>query len=161
MIPLDSPRWASLHHAYGSAADIPELLRSLTRSDAAYDELWSALCHQGTIYTASYAALPYLIDALDRDPERAQWTVMLLAAAIEIARAREDSPPIPDDLEQAYFDALKEAPRVIARASSQKWDHSYAASACALLAASTGNTDLAEAITLLDPNKIEELIEDG
>lgn len=29
MVELDSPRWQTLSHAYGSAADIPDLLRQL------------------------------------------------------------------------------------------------------------------------------------
>lgn len=49
MLGLDSPRWAELQHAYGSATDIPSLLRQLsTLPDAEGDaepwySLWSAL----------------------------------------------------------------------------------------------------------------------
>ncbi|NKE59970.1 hypothetical protein FXN61_25490 [Lentzea sp. PSKA42] len=54
--------WSQLTHAYGTAEDIPGLLdRVATSNDSeAWDELWSALCHQGTTYPASYAALPHL-----------------------------------------------------------------------------------------------------
>lgn len=64
MISLDSPKWHDLKHAYGSAADVPDLLRRLyadaTDKDA-LDEAWSSLCHQGTIYSASIAAVPHLV----------------------------------------------------------------------------------------------------
>lgn len=68
MIELGDPRWEKLSHAYGSAADIPELLRQLagaTGPKIRYDSepwftLWSSLCHQGDVYDASYAALPHL-----------------------------------------------------------------------------------------------------
>ncbi|MFJ5985487.1 hypothetical protein [Lentzea sp. NPDC092896] len=55
--------WSVLHHAYGTAEDIPALLdRAATDDQEAWSELWSALCHQGSSYTASYAALPHLAE---------------------------------------------------------------------------------------------------
>ena len=59
------PDWAALEHAYGSAEDVPELLRTMESVDAdereaAMDELVSSLFHQGDVYSASAAALPYL-----------------------------------------------------------------------------------------------------
>ncbi len=69
MLSLEDARWADLRHAYGSAGDIPSLLRTLSddcspsRSSNAepWFSLWSSLCHQGNVYTASYAAVPHLV----------------------------------------------------------------------------------------------------
>lgn len=53
LLPLDSPRWSELTHAYGSASDTPALLRqlaSLPRADGDAEpwfSLWSSLAHQG------------------------------------------------------------------------------------------------------------------
>ena len=54
--------WSRLHHAYGTAEDIPGLLATVTPDPqhAGWNDLWSRLCHQGTVYPASYAALPTL-----------------------------------------------------------------------------------------------------
>ncbi|WP_418958847.1 hypothetical protein [Streptomyces tritici] len=57
--------WRALEHAYGSAEDVPGLLHAMESADAdareeAMEELVSSLCHQGSIYTASAAALPHL-----------------------------------------------------------------------------------------------------
>ncbi|MFJ5216956.1 hypothetical protein ACIP98_19815 [Streptomyces sp. NPDC088354] len=54
--------WTNLHHAYGTAEDIPGLLAGASPSPDApqWNDLWSRLCHQGTVYSASYAALPAL-----------------------------------------------------------------------------------------------------
>jgi hypothetical protein len=53
--------WAALRHAYGSAEDVPASLEAAERGDDdAWSDLWGCLCHQGTTYTASYAALPRL-----------------------------------------------------------------------------------------------------
>lgn len=60
--------WSTLSHAYGSAGDVPFWLSKLTPdpTEEAWGELWSRLCHQGWVYSASFAALPALRD-LARD----------------------------------------------------------------------------------------------
>ncbi|MFC4909744.1 hypothetical protein [Actinomadura gamaensis] len=64
--------WSDLTHAYGSAEDIPGLFEQLDvpgDHDQAWEQLWSALWHQGTVYSASFAALTPLA-ALAADDER-------------------------------------------------------------------------------------------
>jgi len=58
--------WAALEHAYGSAADVPGLLRTAVGRDddaaqRALGELEARITHQGTLYTATAAAVPVLI----------------------------------------------------------------------------------------------------
>ncbi|MEW1647863.1 hypothetical protein [Streptomyces sp. NPDC091219] len=63
--------WSGLSHAYGSAEDIPGLFARLggAEDDEVWQELWGSLCHQGSVYDASWAALPVLTDiALGRAP---------------------------------------------------------------------------------------------
>jgi predicted RNA-binding Zn-ribbon protein involved in translation (DUF1610 family) len=62
--------WISLRDAYGTAGPVGALLKRGDAADrAVWDELWSRLCHQGTVYSASYAALPRLAElAARRDP---------------------------------------------------------------------------------------------
>ncbi|MFE5897084.1 hypothetical protein ACFQ67_06640 [Streptomyces sp. NPDC056488] len=62
---LDAFPWASSSHAYGSAEDVPDLLRALTGTDAdaadeALSELYGSVLHQGTVYAASAEAAPFL-----------------------------------------------------------------------------------------------------
>ena len=56
--------WALLQDAYGPASDVPDLLAVVEagRGDerGVWDDLWGRLCHQDTVYSASYAALPSL-----------------------------------------------------------------------------------------------------
>ncbi len=61
--------WSSLSHAYGPADNVPGLLRELLSPEQekrqwALGELFSCICHQGTIYDASVAAVPFLIELL-------------------------------------------------------------------------------------------------
>ncbi|MFE0450048.1 hypothetical protein ACFW2D_01880 [Streptomyces sp. NPDC058914] len=62
---LDSSPWSSFSHAYGSAEDLPDLLRALAGTDAgaageALSELYGSVLHQGTVYAASAEAAPFL-----------------------------------------------------------------------------------------------------
>jgi len=70
---LDQIPWAELEHAYGSAEDVPELIRALRNPDPAVrsNTLWTLygnLFHQGTRYPATPYAVPFLIE-LCSDPE--------------------------------------------------------------------------------------------
>ncbi len=47
--------------------------------------LWSALYHQGDIYSASIAAVPRIVSALSRAPSKATLSFYLLPASIAIA----------------------------------------------------------------------------
>ncbi|MGI5328180.1 hypothetical protein [Actinomadura nitritigenes] len=60
---LDEIDWSALRHAYGSAEDVPDLLRAAAESAEAVDDLDSRLYHQGGfICDAATAALPYLVE---------------------------------------------------------------------------------------------------
>ncbi|WP_227982231.1 hypothetical protein [Nocardia spumae] len=61
---LESVSWAELGHAYGSAEDVPELLRRLQGAEGeaaeALRELFGNIWHQGTVYSATAHAVPFL-----------------------------------------------------------------------------------------------------
>ena len=66
---LDEIDWANLEHAYGSAHDVPELLRALLASnknerDEAFYELFANIRHQSTVYEATPYAVPFLAELL-------------------------------------------------------------------------------------------------
>lgn len=93
--------WARLSHAYGSAEDIPGLLDRIEAAPSAelWNGLWSALCHQGSVYSASFAALPRLgaIAAARAGAERVSalvlaGSIMAAAGPGEAARARAEHP---------------------------------------------------------------------
>lgn len=64
---LDSVPWAELEHAYGSAEDVPGLLRKLLNPDPAVrsETIWTLygnVFHQGTRYPATPYVIPFLIE---------------------------------------------------------------------------------------------------
>ena len=91
MLSLDSLRWAELQQGYGNAADIPSLLFDLTRLPRSEGEtepwfsLWSALAHQGDVFSASFAAVPHVIEALSSDLTAADSSYFQFPAWVEIA----------------------------------------------------------------------------
>src|SRR5262245_48478650 len=102
MLPLDDSRWSALLDAYGASSGIPELLARAekvpedTGDDVEpYFSLWSALCHQGNVYSASYAALPHLVRIVEENPDKFRWTLLGLVHAIEVARSKGRGPPVP------------------------------------------------------------------
>ncbi|MGI5182588.1 hypothetical protein ACQEVZ_40675 [Dactylosporangium sp. CA-152071] len=61
---LDAVAWGELSHAYGSAGDVPDLLRQAASEDneEAISELHGSIFHQGTVYPATAAAVPFLAE---------------------------------------------------------------------------------------------------
>lgn len=66
---LDTIDWASLTHAHGPATDVPDRLRALASEDPdsrmeALSHLVETIWHQGTVFPASAAAIPFLCELL-------------------------------------------------------------------------------------------------
>ncbi|ALG12771.1 hypothetical protein [Kibdelosporangium phytohabitans] len=102
--------WGQLTHAYGTAEDIQNRLDQVAAEPSAdWDDLWSALCHQGTVYSASFAALHRLarIAATGDTTQRAQ--ALALAGAI-VGSA--DRPPDAGDVHAMYAEDIATLLRV-------------------------------------------------
>ena len=168
MIPLDSPRWGELQHAYGGASDIPGWLRELEafppqEGDEAppYFALWSSLCHQGEVYTASYAAVPHIIRVLASAPTRAPGDFFLLPACIEMARLNGRGPEVPAELREDYWAALQRIPALAAAAAAAPWDEVYCRTVAAAVVIAKGQPALGAAILALDSEALDEFMEPG
>src|SRR5271163_4917019 len=88
---LDQIPWKELRHAYGSAGDVPELLRALRTAspdlrgeESPLWQLFGNIWHQGTVYEATAYAVPFLIELASdqRTPDR----VGILSLLAEISR---------------------------------------------------------------------------
>lgn len=97
---IDAVAWDRLHHAYGPATDVPDLLWSLMNPDRASEalrqeaakhkssvfdrvryHLWGNVFHQGSVWQASAATVPFFADILlegPRDPELQAFVVCYL-----------------------------------------------------------------------------------
>ncbi len=70
---LDTVDWSRFHHAYGPAADVPSLLRTLVLPEApsatgktalgsAIHALWGNVYHQGTVWGVTPHVVPFLYE---------------------------------------------------------------------------------------------------
>jgi hypothetical protein len=164
MLSLDSRRWAELKHAYGTAWDIPTLLRQLSELPSSANNaepwftLWSALAHQGDVYSASFAAVPHVVHALASAPSRADHSYFQFPAWVEICRAK-NQVEVPEDLQSAYFESLAQLPVLAAAASNRSWEPGFLACALAAVAAAKGQPTVAEAVLELTPDVAREFLE--
>lgn len=98
--------WAELTDAYGRADQVPALLVAAGLDDtAAWEELWGRLCHQGTVSTASYAAIPHLAGlALQAEPSGYIQALALSAAIV----GSEDGPETSEAIRYRYASDVRE-----------------------------------------------------
>lgn len=165
MLALDDPRWESLQHAYGAAGDIPALLRELATAPEPQEDpeaepwysLWSSLCHQGDAYTASYAALPHLVEIGCGVQGPLDYSFLLLPTAIEVARGTGRGPELPTVFADAYHAAIARLMDLVSLHRDQPWDEAMLLSALAAQAASKGHVATAEALMNLDEYWIDRI----
>jgi hypothetical protein len=161
---LDSRRWHLLRTAYGPATEVPNLLRALKSlpesqgNDEPWYTIWSALAHQDDVHSASFAAVPHVIEALASDPVRADAAYFQFPAWVEICRCRKQV-PIPADLEEAYFHSLRRLPALAAIAAQAEWGPDRLVCVLSAVAASKGFPAVAEAVLELTPDVSQEFIE--
>ena len=164
MLSLDSPRWSELQHAYGQADDVPGWLSQLGVLPESNDNaepwasIWSALAHQGDVYSASFAAVPHIIAAMETDPIRADASYLQFPAWVEICRQK-NGVPIPKYLEESYLVALSKLPGLVAASASKAWDEGFLLVALAAIAASKGSVATAEAALELTSDVSIEFLE--
>ncbi|MFE7236380.1 HEAT repeat domain-containing protein [Streptomyces sp. NPDC057596] len=86
---LDEVDWAELGHAYGRAQDVPGQLTALCGHDEAAREgalmsLFNNICHQGTRYSASPYAVPFLTRIALTGPHPVRGGVLWLLTRLAI-----------------------------------------------------------------------------
>lgn len=69
---IDDIDWANLKDAYGPAHKVPALMRALVSGNSdhqnyAAQDLFKTIWHQGTVYTATPAVIPFLYDLLEEN----------------------------------------------------------------------------------------------
>ncbi len=160
MLDLNSKRWRELTHAYGSASDIPALIAQLKTAPPPekgdweaepWFSLWSALCHQDDVYTASYAAVPHIVAIAAAKPEDERAEFIHFVAWVEVCRHDKEAPQIPVDLDADYSGALRQGARLALECLRLDWDEDDYQALLGGLAVLQGKPALGAAI--LDPSE--------
>ncbi len=109
MLKWDSDVWRKLTGPYGSADNVPVLLQQLMQeySQEVFDELFQEyLFHQNTIYTATYAAMPFLAQlASSTSDAEVRKEMFINCGIIEASRDRRDEAPFPASWAELAADA--------------------------------------------------------
>lgn len=92
---LYETNWSELHHAYGTAHDIPGLIEKLAKKheraphddiDEALRELYGSICHQGlTVYEATPYVVPFLFEIVMDKAAVARVEILIFLGAIASA----------------------------------------------------------------------------
>jgi hypothetical protein len=163
VVPLSSPEWSKLTHAYGSAANIPGLLKQLESFPPSVGDaepwftLWSSLFHQGDIFPASFAAVPHVVSALASAPSRATFDYFLFPASVEGARTTTGI-QVPAPLSAGYAEAIARLPALAGAAVDAKSDPELSQSALAAFAAAVGNIPLFRLLLEMESADLAEVL---
>ena len=169
MLALDDPRWGELSHAYGSATGVchvPYLLRLLEANpnkvdysgdvDDPWSLLWGSICHQGTAYSASYAAVPHLVRIASLAVDPLPISYLMLPACIERGRVHYALPALmPPDLEVSYFQAVAKLPEFIPRMVRADADEREALAIAEALLILCGHWELGEGVSRMDAAEVK------
>ncbi|MFJ5266084.1 HEAT repeat domain-containing protein [Streptomyces sp. NPDC088387] len=84
---IDDIDWASLRHAYGSARDVPGLVRGLASDDpaereTALDGMYGTVHDQGRVYDSTLACVPFLLALAAREEGRDRAGIVELLVSI-------------------------------------------------------------------------------
>lgn len=157
--------WENLNHAYGKAANIPQLLSRLSAypEESNYEEepwfsLWSSLYHQDTIYSASFAAVPEIVKLILLAPERVTPSFFNLPISIEIARQKQNI-EIPTELSASYENAISELGRCALLCISHNHEEEFSRAATAAFAISAGQVEYAELLLEISNKEVKEALE--
>ena len=157
ILALNSPRWLDLVDAYGSAKGLPELIKDPKTIAADPGDLWGRLCHQGDVYEASFAAVPYLVESLEG---HFNWSTIALIAAIEVGRVAKQGAQLPNDLASSYFRAIHRLPPLLSPYLTPGLTETECRPILAAMAASVGQTVMANVLLNATVAELNDLIDE-
>ena len=109
MLALDDKRWSLLSHAYGSADDVPEMILELQNNFVCDDLFYGYLCHQYSTYSATFAAVPYIVEVAFQDNStlKIQAEIINFCGLVHLSRIYDNRYKI-DSTDEILIDELNE-----------------------------------------------------
>jgi hypothetical protein len=173
MLALEDTGWAELKTAYGSARDIPDYLRAIRENPFAglqhddgsfapftgpWNALWSSLMHQGDVYSASFAAVPHLLQigrfVAESSPSQFDWQFIGLPVSIDIAGGKNRAKFGAENSHPLQISTIIEFVKLLEHVS---WSQELSRSIAAGLLRAQGCTKHAELIISREESEIDEL----
>ncbi len=166
---IDEIEWKKYNTAYGSAdKNIPKLLHSLKMKPddevfkKTWFDLWSALIHQGTMYSATFLVMPILTDMCKEESPLRRIEYLHFITYGEGYRIL-DNIELPKEYESEILDSYKQLPNLIKPLLDMKFDETGAQAIGAAISLVNGHALRAIQILRLEdelycPNCDEELV---
>ena len=127
MLALDDPLWSALHHAFGTAEDIPRLLSALATIEGERERaelwlgLWATLAQDGPGLSASYAAVPHVLAMSEGRAEEEKVQALHFAATVEMNRHLPGAASIHERVVEDYAAAIESLPRRVMELVDAPW----------------------------------------
>lgn len=157
MLALESPRWAHLKTAGGGAdgrtcASLIGQVRAGSRD--AMQELFEQCCHQFSVGDVAFAVVPHLVDLAAGLAPPDRLDALRIVGAVQAGRSvdRAHAPPVPPDLDQAYFAANARALQLAAHDLLERLTPSHSMELIGVISALRDHADLAMHILLAGGN---------
>ncbi|MBB3956842.1 hypothetical protein [Novosphingobium sediminicola] len=122
----------------------------------ATQELWDKLYHQGTVNSASYAAVGEIVMMM-QEQSKPDWSAYSLVASIEEARLADGNPPVPSELKQDYENAWAAILPMALRDLAEAQDDLVVRGALAVVAHAKGQHTIGTIALLTEDERVEML----
>lgn len=161
---LDDNLWKTLQGGYKIDYDVSVPLRRLQEAknkeeiEKIFEELWDELHHQGDVGLASYLALPQLV-RIAKSKGLFDWNVLGLCSVIEQQRHLGQNPPLPQEYKDYYRSGLKELKEFVISKMNSEMDETLLLTALSTVATCSGQIKLGKAIINLEPDVLDEFLE--
>jgi hypothetical protein len=153
------PRWPTFSGGYKIPYDPRPALRALAEGrglEAAWNDLWENLHHQGDIGEASFAAIPHLVRIHERWGV-ADWNAYALAAIVELARDNPANPVLPPELHADYMAAWGRLADVAYRQFADARDDTLVRGILGVLAIARGQRTLGRLAVLFTEDELKDI----
>lgn len=145
--------------AYGEPYDPRPAVEAWRAGDvaAASQELWEKLYHQGTVNSASYAAVGEVVRMM-QEQSIPDWSAYSLVASIEEGRLADGNPPLPTELEIDYRRAWDDLLPLALRDLAVVTDDLSVRGILAVIAHAKGQHSLAAIALCTEDERVEMLV---
>lgn len=158
--------WSQYDDAYGVANNVPQLLKSLIqKEEKAWFNIWSHLCHQGTVYSATFIAIPFIVDFFAKNIEanKEDFDYYLFAASVELFfyECEIDIGVFnlnPEEI-QSYYQSLELLDSIIPQFLKENTNSDCVLSALSYQAVRTKQFTLSQFLINVDKNQLPNFLE--
>jgi hypothetical protein len=131
-------------------------LENPSEQEAAWNDLWNELHHQGDVGDASYVAVPLLVEA-HRKRGMPDWNTYAIVCTIELARTAEHNPKLPAWLSEYYFQAIQDLAKIGIRELALTDDFESVRAIMAIIALAKGIRTHAKFLVEYTDSELQEI----